>query len=214
MTSTSQIREWWSAWECDTSKYVRAPFPGEGKTWDLYVANASAPVWDAVCQIMESDPYLFRESGGGTYNCRNIAGSSNKSIHAYALALDLNPSKNPYRAPLVTDFPDSFIERMEGIRANGKPALQWGGRWSTPDAMHWQINVAPADCKNVSWDKGKDEPVAEGPSGEPNWDEVSEWARAAWTDAHKAGLLTDDSHPRQSLEVEELMVYLNRAKII
>jgi hypothetical protein len=53
-----------------------------------------------------------------------------------------------------------------------------------------------------------------GPNGEPNWDEVSEWARAAWTEAHEAGLLTDDSHPRDSLEVEQLMVYLERAGVI
>lgn len=211
MASSSQLREWWAAWECDTSKYVRAPFPGDGRTWDLYVANASAPVWDAVIQIMTSEPYLFLESAGGTYNCRNIAGSTNKSIHAYALALDLNPKKNPHKSPLTTDMPDSFITRMEGIRANGKQAVMWGGRWSKPDAMHFQINVAPADCKEVTWDKG--EPM-DGPNGEPNWDEVSDWAKQAWTEAHAAGLLTDESHPRASLEIEELMVYLKRAKVI
>jgi hypothetical protein len=49
---------------------------------------------------------------------------------------------------------------MEGIRANGKQALQWGGRWACenpPDPMHYQINVAPADCKNVTWDQNGDE---------------------------------------------------------
>ena len=56
--------------------------------------------------------------------------------------------------------------------------------------------------------------MADGPNGEPNWDEVSDWAQAAWTDAHKAGILNDNSHPRDSLEVEQLMVYLNRAKVI
>jgi hypothetical protein len=133
------------------------------------------------------------------------------SIHAYALALDLNPSQNPYGNPLRHNYSPDFITRMEGIRANGKQAITWGGRWSTPDSMHWQINVAPADCRNVTWDKGDE---MDGPHGEPNWDEVSDWAQQAWTEAHAADLLTDNSHPRDSLEVEELMVYLKRAKVI
>ena len=56
-------------------------------------------------------------------------------------------------------MPSSFIARIEGIKANGKQAVTWGGRWtspSRPDAMHFQINVAPADCKNVTWDDGGD----------------------------------------------------------
>ena len=211
MASSTQIRSWWAAWECDIDRYVKAPFPGVDRTWALWVADASAPVWAAVGEIMATTPYLFRESAGGTYNCRPISGTDDMSIHAYALALDLNPSENPHRKPLTHDYPDEFIRRMEGIEASGSPALQWGGRWSNPDAMHWQINVAPEDCGDVTWEKG--EPV-KGPNGEPNWDEVSDWAQKAWTQAHKAGILTEDSHPRDSLEVEQFMVYLDRAKVI
>ena len=212
MASTSQVREWWDAWLCDPDRFVKAPFPGDGKTWSLSVADASAPVWAAVGQIMDSTPYLFLESAGGTYNCREIAGSDSMSIHAYALALDLNPSKNPHGSPLRHNYPAEFIERMEGIRASGHQALSWGGRWSTPDAMHWQINVAPEDCGEVTWDKGDE--MAQGPNGEPNWEEVSDWARAAWSDAWAKGVITEDSHPRDDLEVEQLMVYLNRARVI
>ena len=28
MATSSQVRRWWAAWECDTERYVRAPFPG------------------------------------------------------------------------------------------------------------------------------------------------------------------------------------------
>ena len=62
-------------------------------------------------------------------------------------------------------MPTSFISRMEGIRANGKVAITWGGRWTTPDAMHFQINVAPADCKNVTWDQGDFVPEGGGDMG-------------------------------------------------
>lgn len=52
-----------------------------------------------------------------------------------------------------------------------------------------------------------------GPNGEPNWDKVSSWARAAWTEAYKAGLLSDTSDPKDTVEVEQLMVYLKRANV-
>ena len=161
MASTSQIRGWWTGYDCNTLKYVRVAFPGVDKQWPLYVADRSRPIWEAVSQIMSSTPYLFREAAGGSYVCRDIGGTGNRSLHAYALALDLNPKANPHRAPLTHDYPASFIERMEGIRANGKKALQWGGRWtSKPDAMHWQIDVAPTDCRNVTWDRGDDDDMA------------------------------------------------------
>jgi hypothetical protein len=158
MASSSQIRAWWKSYECATSKMVRVDFPGPSgpNQWSLLVADKSAPIWEAAADIMRTEPYLFRETAGGTYNCRP------PSLHAYGLALDLNPSKNPMQPPpLVYDYPPSFIERMEGIRANGKQALTWGGRFpadNPPDTMHWQINVAPADCKNVTWDQGGDMP--------------------------------------------------------
>lgn len=151
MASSSQVRSWWAAYECQSSKFTKVIFPGDGRTWSLSVAGPSAPIWAAVAQIMESEPYLFRETAGGTYNCRP------PSLHAYALALDLNPSKNPMANPLRHEYPATFITRMEGIRANGIQAIQWGGRWpasNPPDAMHWQINVAPGDCEHVTWDSG------------------------------------------------------------
>jgi hypothetical protein len=151
MASSSQVRDWWANYECDPSRYTKVAFPGEGRTWSLSVARESAPIWSAVAQIMSSEPYLFRESAGGTYNCRP------PSLHSYALALDLNPSQNPMAYPVRYDYPETFIIRMEGIRANGHQALQWGGRWSPsnpPDTMHWQINVAPWDIDEVTWDAG------------------------------------------------------------
>ena len=134
MATSSEIRKWWAAWECDVDRYVKTPIPADGHVWNLWVADASAPVWAAVGQIMDTTPYYFREAAGGTYNCRNIAGTRTKSIHSYGLALDLNPSKNPHKKPLTHDYPSEFITRMEGIRASGKQALSWGddGRHRMP----------------------------------------------------------------------------------
>ena len=214
--TSSQLRAWWSGYLCDPGDMTNFPFPTSGGWKNLLVAEQAIPVWAAVSQIMSSEPYYFEDPDGGTYNCREIDNSGRWSLHSYGIAIDLNPDENPQKNPLTHNYPGDFIKRMEGIRANGKQAVAWGGRWTSvaPDAMHWQVNVAPVDCKNVVWDKGGGQVPTTGPNGEPNWDEVSDWAKASWTEAHKAGLLTKDSHPRNSLEVEELMVYLNRAGVI
>jgi D-alanyl-D-alanine carboxypeptidase len=170
MASSSQVRAWWKGYQRNPSRYVvvNFPMPG-GRTVGLRVADKSKPIWVAVTQIMATEPYLFRDMNGGTYNPRT---PGSVSLHTYALALDLNPKQNPHKNPLTTDMPQSFIKRMEGIRANGKQAITWGGRWtspSKPDAMHYQINVAPADCRNVTWDRGGVAPKPPPDGGDVNW---------------------------------------------
>jgi hypothetical protein len=182
MATSSQVRAWWSGYQRNTAKYVKINFPGDGRTWSLWVADKSAPVWQAVAQIMESEPYLFRETAGGTYSARE---PGSNSLHTYALALDLNPKKNPMKPPpLVYDYPETFIKRMEGIRANGKQAIMWGGRWpasNPPDTMHWQINVAPGDCVKVTWDKGS------GNAPDPGDDDVEEVVKGIQRGLNAAG---------------------------
>lgn len=160
--TSSEIRRAWAAWECETSRYVRHPFPGDGRTWNLWVADAAQPAFARFTDLMEKHGYLFRESAGGTYNCRNVklpsGATSVKSIHAYALAVDLNPSKNPYRKPLTHDYPAEFIADVEALRcANGRPVFQWGGRWGTPDAMHWQIACTPDEVRTIVSEEEEEE---------------------------------------------------------
>jgi D-alanyl-D-alanine carboxypeptidase len=149
MATTSQLRSWWAPYRCNTTNMVRVAFPGNGRQWNLQVADRSAPLWEQFATLMTKHNYLFLESAGGSYNCRKIntpAGTSTLwSLHSYGIAVDLNPSKNPYKTPLTNNYPPAFIKDVEAIRTNGKQAFQWGGRWSLPDAMHWQINVAPGD---------------------------------------------------------------------
>jgi hypothetical protein len=203
MATTSQVRAWWSGYECTPSKYSVVTFPGLGRTWALLVATPAVPVFDALSQVMVAEGYLFLESAGGTYNCRP------PSLHAYALAIDINPSKNPYQCPLVTDMPVAFVDRVKSIKANGKQALTWGGDWpcsNPPDPMHFQINVAPADCKNVTWDQGDDmlkEPVL-------SWAiEAYTWAISTKpTQVYKADTVAEI---RETADDQREMVFLWRA---
>jgi len=145
MATSTQLRSWWAGYRCTTSKMVRVPFPGSGRTWDLLVAAEAAPAWRLFADLMVKHNYLFLETAGGTYNCRKIAGTNSWSLHSYGTAVDLNPKKNPYGKPLRHNFPQAFINEVLAQKAlDGTPLFRWGGSWATPDAMHWEINCKPS----------------------------------------------------------------------
>ena len=155
VTTTSTLRDWWSDYRCDRSEYERVAFPGDGREWNLYIARGAVPAYETFAAVMDKHRYLFRESSGGTYNCRPIGSSGQWSLHAYAIAIDLNPSKNPYKSD-KTDMPKAFTDEVLGLRTgNGKRVFTWGMNWeptSSKDPMHFQIDCSPADIKTgIKW---------------------------------------------------------------
>lgn len=106
--------------------------------------------------------------GSGAYNCRTITGGTGYSLHAFphftsftfwngyrilaiALAVDINPSRNPYGKTLITDMPRGMIDDILAIRTNvGDRVFGWGGYYQTnKDAMHFEIV-----CPRVSLSSG------------------------------------------------------------
>lgn len=79
----------------------------------------------------------YRPSVIGSYANRNIAGTNRKSLHAYGLAIDIDPSKNPvtWNGVPVTALPPGV-----GALA-ARYGLKWGGAWSGSkrDTMHFSI---------------------------------------------------------------------------
>ena len=78
---------------------------------------------------------------GGTYNWRNIAGTTRRSLHSYGAAIDLNIKRSRYwrwdqssnRKPFVPDtFPRLLVEAFE------QEGFIWGGRWFHYDSMHFE----------------------------------------------------------------------------
>lgn len=156
---TSRMRTEYSGTRCDTSRMTRVQFHPETS---LLVNRDTAEAWRAFSAIMRAHDYQFRESAGGTYNCRKIGGTTRYSLHAYGLAIDLNPSMNPFSLPLKTDQPVAFRRDLEKVvTRSGRQVFQWGGRWSTPDTMHWQLGVLRKELRS-----GVIAPVIiEGPGG-------------------------------------------------
>lgn len=164
--TTSQLRTEYAHARCDTSRMVRVPFPRSAtRSINLLVEQHTAKAWVLFAAIMGKHRYYFRESAGGTYNCRKIAGSSNYSLHSYGLALDLNPSRNPFQSTLKTDMPRAFRDDLKRIKTgNGKRVFEWGGDWSgRKDAMHWEVDVSHADLRT-----GVSHPDLDGPGPDPD----------------------------------------------
>ena len=83
-----------------------------------------------------------------SYNCRTIAGSTKKSLHAYGIAVDIDPHENPQGGssdPWACKLTPEQVKAVTDLRSNGKQLWTWGGLWGSHDRMHFQINVGPDD---------------------------------------------------------------------
>jgi hypothetical protein len=103
------------------------------------------------------------------FECRLMTGNrSNMSLHAYGLALDINPTQNPYIVADNTSKGKAKVIPAAGIRfinrANQRPGMLepvvsvfqsngftiWGGTWNDPvDWHHFQTPKAIADLLTV-----------------------------------------------------------------
>jgi hypothetical protein len=90
------------------------------------------------------------------FNCRFVAGTERWSMHAYGLAIDLNPVENPYvsgshvsppagrpYADRSQDAPGMVHAGDRVVRAFARAAdWEWGGSWpgGTKDFQHFSAN--------------------------------------------------------------------------
>jgi hypothetical protein len=92
-----------------------------------------------IAEAMKHDRALapFFESLGGTFNWRKIAGTDELSMHAWAIAIDLDTARANYwrnAAQFVwkNQYPQAIVDAFE---AEG---FVWGGRWYHYDTMHFE----------------------------------------------------------------------------
>jgi len=82
----------------------------------------------------------------GCFNIRRSKGGGIMSMHSWGLAVDFNAGANGYgESPTISpDFVSCFAES----------GFEWGGLWSTPDGMHFQlpwIKVRSGALAPVPW---------------------------------------------------------------
>ena len=78
--------------------------------------------------------YLVPNSG--TYNCRDVAGSTARSVHAWGAAIDINSAASDY----WRWSPKGWHNRIpiEIVRVFERHGFIWGGRWYHYDTMHFE----------------------------------------------------------------------------
>lgn len=101
-----------------------------------YTVNASvAGRFQGFLKALYAKGYRPRSIGG--YSNRNIAGTGTKSLHAYGMAIDIDPSRNPIYY--------NGRGGRHGLPSNvgalaAKYGLSWGGNWrNTKDYMHFSV---------------------------------------------------------------------------
>jgi hypothetical protein len=98
-----------------------------------------------------SDDASMADDNTSAFNCRAAAGSSSWSVHAYGLAIDVNPVENPYVHPQLGVLPPNGAAYVD--RSNVRPGMAvpgsaltdafaaigwgWGGAWANPDYQHF-----------------------------------------------------------------------------
>ena len=118
------------------------------KTWGHTVTVTSVNSLDRRLQAVSRDlddlpaqdtKYLYPI--GGTYNCRNIAGTDRTSMHSWGAAIDLNPAFADYwRWNRSADDPPAYKNRIPAqiVAVFERHGFIWGGRWSHFDTMHFE----------------------------------------------------------------------------
>jgi hypothetical protein len=113
------------------------------------IAEPVKRVAKRIDEAMKHDASLakFFESPGGTFNWRRIAGTDTLSMHAWAIAIDLDTTRShywrnePQNKPLVwkNSYPQAIVDAFE---AEG---FVWGGRWYHFDTMHFEYRPELVD---------------------------------------------------------------------
>jgi hypothetical protein len=102
------------------------------------------------------DEASMADNNTSSFNDRPISGGSSLSLHAYGLAIDLNPAQNPFVQRARGTFQvsprgsESYLKRsdirpgmaeaiVDVFAENGFPI--WGGDWTNPiDYQHFQVS--------------------------------------------------------------------------
>jgi hypothetical protein len=89
---------------------------------------------------LPSEFMKFLVPTAGTYNCRSVAGSSARSMHAYGAAIDLNVTYADYWRWSKDANAPVWKNRMpiEIVRTFEQHGFIWGGYWYHFDTMHFE----------------------------------------------------------------------------
>jgi hypothetical protein len=114
----------------------------------------------AKAKLMENydgdDDASMADDNTSAFNDRTIKGSASQSLHAYGLAIDLNPLQNPFvarggkTAQVEPTAGGEYLDRSNPRNGMAESVIEifadhgfliWGGRWRNPiDYQHFQVD--------------------------------------------------------------------------
>jgi len=114
----------------------------------------------ARAKLMENydgdDDASMADDNTSAFNDRTIKGSASQSLHAYGLAIDLNPLQNPFvvrggkTAQVEPTAGGEYLDRSNPRNGMAESVIEifadhgfliWGGRWRNPiDYQHFQVD--------------------------------------------------------------------------
>jgi len=109
----------------------------------ITTANGVDKALDAVSRELDGQPeslIKYLKPTAGTYNCRSIAGSTARSMHAYAAAIDVNTAFSDYWRWSPHPAEPAWKNRVpvEIVRVFERHGFVWGGYWYHFDTMHFE----------------------------------------------------------------------------
>ena len=127
----------------DPSEIGVKSYPVKGTDRKLRCAEAVGPLLAAFAaefhELIEAiDEGTFDDWG---YAYRMVKGNPTKlSCHASGTAIDLNAIKHPLKS--INTFDAAKVPMLKALVK--KYGLAWGGEWTRPDPMHFEISIGPA----------------------------------------------------------------------
>lgn len=119
---------------CDQGPFLGTKFPNG----ILHGPVASIAVWQMRRYYATVEPLHPGQCWG--WDVKKIEGSSDYSNHSSATAWDINAQLHPMgTAPAHTMTP-AQITACKAIASATRGVVRWGGEFSRPDPMHWEIN--------------------------------------------------------------------------
>jgi hypothetical protein len=124
----------------------------------------------ARAKLMENydgdDDASMADDNTSAFNDRTIKGSASQSLHAYGLAIDLNPLQNPFvargrkTAQVEPIAGGEYLDRSNPRNGMAESVVEifadhgfliWGGRWRNPiDYQHFQVDRGLAKAASAN----------------------------------------------------------------
>jgi hypothetical protein len=92
-------------------------------------------------------------SDTGAYSCRNIAGTNTPSTHSWALSIDVRWQRNGYGVSVERS--EVWQRAKKVVVKAEKSGFRWGGRFSKPDPMHFEVRLTPAEVRRFFYVSGR-----------------------------------------------------------